>query len=128
MTKGKRSSDYPYKPVSIIANGIKYTPGRAPARVCPVPAVAPPPLSPLERHMAESLQATADHIQQLRGELDQSKQGGRPESATTAHIRQLVAAHPTDKPAALYKLRDRSIIKSMDKGSWRTRIAEARRK
>src|ERR1700722_18276852 len=128
MTKGKRSGDYPYKPVSMIVNGVKYTPGRAPARVCPAPAVAPHQLSPLERHMAESLQATADHMQQLRSELDRSKQGGRPQSKATVHIRQLAADNPNLKPGALYKLRDRSIIKSMNKGSWRTRVAEARRK
>jgi hypothetical protein len=83
----------------------------------------------LERYLANPLKAAAEDAQLLLNDLRQFRQG-RPESAATAHIRQLVTDNPTlaHKPTALYKLRDRSIIKSMTMPSWRNRVAEVRRK
>ncbi len=95
---------------------------RIKARIEALMAPRPGTIAEAERRLAE-----IEHLQQLLNELGQFRQG-RPESAMTAHIRELAAAHPTVKPTPLYKLRDRSIIKSMNPGSWRTRVAEARRK
>jgi hypothetical protein len=98
----------------------------------PFTRIAPRLRAELERYLAEvQTDPPPMVIEEIQGLLDQrarARQGGRPESVTTAHIRELVAANPTVKPAPLYRLRDRSIIKSMNKGSWRTRVAEARRK
>lgn len=81
----------------------------------------------LERYSIDPLKAASEDIGQLLNQRATFRQG-RPETAATTHIRQLAAANPKLKPAALYELRDRLIIKSMSKGSWRTRVAEARRK
>jgi hypothetical protein len=77
---------------------------------------------------AESRLTEIEDIQQLLIQIEQTRQGGRSERPATAHIRQLAVAHPNLKPAALYELRDKSIVKAMSKDSWRTRVAEARRK
>jgi hypothetical protein len=82
----------------------------------------------LERYLADPLKATTEDMQQLLDQRAQFRGRPRPESAATAHIRQLVAEHPTLKPRSLRKLADESIIGSMDKGTFRNKVAAARRK
>lgn len=125
----KRSGNYPYSPVSFIQNGVKYKAGQKPARVCPAPAAAPKPLSPLERHLAESLHATADHKQQLLDDL--APLSGRPAGSTsdsTDYIRKLRANNPALHWKELLKLADPEKLGSMSEGRFRNIAGGARRK
>ncbi len=80
----------------------------------------------LERYLTNPLKAAAEDAQPLLDHWILSRQR-RPESAVRAHIRALTAAHPKAKPAALYELRDQSIIKSMSKEAFRNAVAAIRR-
>jgi hypothetical protein len=98
----------------------------------PFAHIAPRLRAELERYLVEvQTDPPPIVIEEIQGLLDQRAQfrQGRPESAATAHIRELATVHhPTVKPTPLYKLRDQSIIKKMLMGSWRARVAEASRK
>lgn len=85
-------------------------------------ALPPGTIAEAERRLSE-----IEDLRQLLGEWARFRNGGRPKGDAAEHIRRLVAEHPTlaHKPGALYRLRDKSIVRSMKPGTWRNKVAKA---